>query len=288
MKRMLSALVAGFSLAGLLSGILIAAAKSGATVPDEVIDRQRAALAAATDGQGFGPQSPRDIDSHAGQNRRVFGAAPIAADMTLCDIHFHKNAEHRGGDFTTFAGNGDGGGYGTGFSYDSRLSSLELAEGDARLDAVEKAGLAPGDTIEIHFVYSSAQATLGNGLGTCLSKTIANPQLRVEAVVAVLVSDPAASDFGEMAFIQQRDGLNQTPNLPADLGTPVVYAGSTTGPSYNESGSPFQVTWSVRPHTVKVNIDSLDQWLSDNPFDETRAHGVRNLVINPDLLSPIK
>ncbi|MEO9735421.1 MULTISPECIES: delta-class carbonic anhydrase [Pseudomonadota] len=288
MKRMFSTLVFWFSLAGLLHGTLIATAKSRATVSDEVIKLQRAALAAATEGQEFGPQSPRDIDRHAGRNRRVFGAAPNAADMTLCDIHFHKNAEHKGGEFTKFAGNGDGGGYGTGFTYDGRLSALELAKDDVRLDAVEKAGLVPGDTIEIHFVYSSARATLGNGLGTCLSKTIANPQLRVEAVVAVLVGGPGGAEFGEMALIQRRGRLNQTPNLPVDLGTPVVYAGSTTGPSFNEIGSPYQVTWSVRPRVVKVSIASLDRWLSDNPFDETRAHGVRNLVVNPDLLSPIK
>jgi hypothetical protein len=82
--------------------------------------------------------------------------------------------------------------------------------------------------------------------------------------------------------------LHQAINIPDSTGTPVVYAGSTTGPSYNETGSPFQVTWSVRPEVVRVDIASVEAWLSDNTFDEDRAHGVRNLVLNPELLSPLE
>jgi hypothetical protein len=67
----------------------------------------------------------------------------------------------------------------------------------------------------------------------------------------------------------------------------VVYDGSTTGPGYNEKGSPFQVTWSVRPKVIKLDINSVGSWLAENEFDEDHAHGVRNLVMNPDLLSPI-
>ena len=36
------------------------------TVPDSVIDAQRAALAENTDGKGFGPQAPRNIDASVG------------------------------------------------------------------------------------------------------------------------------------------------------------------------------------------------------------------------------
>jgi hypothetical protein len=36
-----------------------------------------------------------------------------------------------------------------------------------------------------------------------------------------------------------------------------------------------------------VSIQSVETWLKDNPFEEDHAHGVRNLVVNPDLLSPI-
>jgi hypothetical protein len=71
------------------------------------------------------------------------------------------------------------------------------------------------------------------------------------------------------------------------MGTPVQYSGSTTGPSYNEQGSPFQVTWNVRPKVAVVNIDSVARWCDSNVFEEDHAHAVRNLVKNPALLSPL-
>ena len=61
-----------------------------------------------TAGKGFGPQAPRDIGSLVGTNSRVIGLAPSCAQMNLCNIRFHKNAEHKGGEFTKYAGNGDG------------------------------------------------------------------------------------------------------------------------------------------------------------------------------------
>jgi len=67
----------------------------------------------------------------------------------------------------------------------------------------------------------------------------------------------------------------------------VQYTGSTTGPGYNEKGSPFQVSWSVRPQVAKVDIKTVGNWFADNIFDENKAHGVRNLVTNPALLSKI-
>jgi len=176
--------------------------------------------------------------------------------------------------------------YGTGFKYNGDLTAAEMAPVGHKIGESEHGDLVPGDTIEIHFVHSTAQATLGSSLSTCLSEAIGNPQLRVETVVAVLVSD-GGTDFTKMAQIKEVNGLNQVPNLPNDTGTPVVYDGSTTGPSYNEKGSPFQVTWSVRPKVVKLNINSVDTWMKDNPFGEDHAHGVRNLVVNPDLLSQI-
>jgi len=87
--------------------------------------------------------------------------------------------------------------------------------------------------------------------------------------------------------VEQKDGFHQAVNMLNDKGEPVVYLGSTTGPSYNEAGSPFQVTWSVRPQVTKVNIETVGEWCEGNIFNEDHAHGVRNLVINPKLLSEI-
>lgn len=221
-------------------------------VSDDVIAEQRAALAAATDGAGYGPQSPRDIDAVEGKNDRAFGTAPDRSLMNLCNIHFHENAEHRGGEFTTYAGNGDGHGYGTGFRYDGELTEAELASFGQPVGATEHGDLVPGDTIEIHFVHSTAQVAPGPTLGACVTEVIGNPQLRVETVVAVLVNDETAADLTNIAQIEEVDGYYKVPNLPEDLGDAVTYAGSTTGPSYNETASPFQVTWNVRSEVLKL------------------------------------
>jgi hypothetical protein len=256
-----------------------------ASVADSVIAQQRQALADATKGKGYGPQSPRDIDLIAGNNPRSFGEAPPYTQMNLCDIHFHQNAEHKGGEFTKYAGNGDGEGYGTGYQYSGTLSKAELAPVGEDICPSKHGGLKPGDTIEIHYVHSSAQAVPGPTLATCITDAINNPQLRVEAQVFVLVNDKNAGDFVELTKHGIKNGYHQAFNIPTNTGSPIRYAGSTTGPSYNTKASPFQVTWSVRPKVMKVNAESVGKWCKDNDFKEDHAHGVRNLVVNPDLLS---
>ncbi|MEO0820777.1 MAG: delta-class carbonic anhydrase [Pseudomonadota bacterium] len=263
-----------------------AADAAGFDVGSEIL-AQRQQLAAATQGSKIGPQAPRDLGSKEGRNVPVFAVAPSASELNLCNIHFHKNAEHRGGEFTAYAGDGDGKGYNSGFRFSGSLSRTELRPVATPVGANDKGSLEPGDTIEIHFVHSSADITPGATLASCLSADNRTPALRVETVVAVLVNDTDAADFKQMAKVEKVGDLWQVPNLPTDLGEPVQYAGSTTGPSYNTKGSPFQVTWSVPLKVVKVSIDSVGAWLDDNRFDETAAHGVRNLVVNPDLLSPI-
>lgn len=270
-----------------LTALAGAAIAANETVSDDVVAAQRANLAASTDGAGFGPQSPRDLDTLTGANTLVFEEAPEYTQMNLCNIHFHKNAEHRGGDFTTYAGNGDGKGFGTGYKYSGSLSDAETAPIDVAVGQSDHGSLVPGDTIEVHYVHSSAQITPGPTLGACLSESIMNPQLRVETQVYVLVNDESALDFTELAAIGEVNGFSQALNIPTDTGTPIEYPGSTTGPSYNEKGSPLQVTWSVRPGVAKVNILSVAAWFENNPFEEDHAHGVRNLVVNPDLISNI-
>lgn len=258
-----------------------------AQASDHVIAGQRDNLAKNTHGKGFGPQSPRDIDSASGSNSVAFNAAPAYGNMNLCNIHFHKNAEHAGGEFTKYAGNGDGHGYLGGYQYSGHLTKAELAPLQYEVCPSKHGSLNPGDTIEVHYVYSTARIEPGPTLGSCLSDSIRNPQLRVEAQVYVLVNDGNAIDFSELTNHGQKDGLHQALNIPDDTGTPVQYAGSTTGPSYNEAGSPFQVTWSVRPKVAKVNIATVGEWCKGNIFNEDHAHGVRNLVTNPALLSTI-
>ena len=265
-------------------------AAGGAThaVADDVLKGQNVALATATDGKGFGPQSPRDLGAKVGKNARSFASAPAYQAMNLCNVHFHANAEHKGGEFTKYAGNGDGKGFQTGFAYSGKLTDVERKPLDAPVCKGEHGSLNAGDTVELHYVHSTAQIAPGPTLGACLNENLSNPQLRVEAQVFVLVNDPKAPDFQKFVEVGQRNGYHQALNIPVNTGTPVRYAGSTTGPAYNEKGSPLQVSWSVRPKAVKVSAQSVGKWCQGNMFKEDHAHGVRNLVTDPALLSPIR
>ena len=105
-----------------------------------------------------------------------------------------------------------------------------------------------------------------------------------------MVNDSSALNF--MDFVYGGDivnGYHQAKAFPTNTGTPVAYAGSTTGPEYTEQKcSPFQGTWSVRPKCAKIDINSLSEWCKFNIFGENHAHGVRKLVTNPKLLNKIK
>lgn len=236
---------------------------------------------------GFGPQTPRDIDSKAGSNARTFSLAPPSAEMNLCNIHFHNNAEHKAKDFSIYAGEGEhghGGGYQCNISQSLTKSELKAPKGNICK------GLNPGDTIEVHWVHSSCDVSPGQGLGSCLSEKCANPDLRVETQVFTLVNDSKALNFNDLSYDGNKvAGLHQAKAIPTGTGTPVEFMGSTTGPKYTEqSCSPLQVTWSVRPSCAKLDINSLGDWCGNNVFNEDHAHGVRKLVTNPDLLSNIK
>ena len=257
-------------------------------VNDDIIKIQRAALAKNTANKGFGPQSPRNIDNYKGENTAVFSHAPTSSNMNLCNIHFHKNAEHAGGEFSKYAGNGNGKGFKSGYLYSGSLTKSESKPAKIEICPSDHGALLVGDTIEVHNVHTSAIVKPGPTLGSCLSDSIKNPQLRVEAQVYVLVNDANALDFAQISTVSSVNGYYQAIATPTNTGKPVVYSGSTTGPSYNEAGSPFQVTWSVKPKVAKVDINSVGKWCESNVFNEDHAHGVRNLVINPALLSKIK
>lgn len=146
-----------------------------------------------------------------------------------------------------------GGGYQCGIS--KTLSKAELAPTSVKICK----GLEPGDTIEVHWVHSSCDVLPGPGLGSCLSEACANPDLRVEAQVFTLVNDSTALDFNDLDYDGNVvNGYHQAKAIPNTTGVPVVFAGSTTGPKYDEkSCSPLQVTWSVRPDCAKLNINTI-------------------------------
>ena len=237
--------------------------------------------------QGYGPQTPRDISYKTGANERIFTLAPLSSKMNLCNIHTHTNAEHKGPGFSIFAGGDEHGGYKCNES--DSLSESELSNPAERHG--EFHGVKPGDTIEVHWVYTSCDIEPGEGLGSCLSDECANPELRVESQVFLVVNDNNALDFNSYSYQGNKvDGLHQAMSLPDGTGQPVLFAGSTTGPKYTESDcSPYQVTWSVRPQCAKVDINSIFQWAEqDTVFKESHSHGVRQLVTDKSLLSEIE
>ncbi len=234
--------------------------------------------------QGFGPQTPRDISNKEGLNVASVSFAPSADKLNLCNIHTHTNAEHKGPGFTIFAGDGEHGGF-------KCNDTEELTEAELAAPSGETFhGVEPGDTIEVHWVYSSCNVQPGKGLGSCLSEACANPQLRVEAQTFLVVNDPNALNFLDFVYDGNvRNGLHQAKALPGGTGNPITFIGSTTGPSYTqETCSPLQVTWSVRPQCAKLDINSLHAWAENgNIFEEDHSHGVRQLVTAPELLAPI-
>ena len=223
-----------------VSASALVASSDGAQALDKIVAEQRQMLAKNTDGAGFGPQSPRDIDAHVGTNSRVFEAAPDASTMNLCKTHFHENTEHKGGEFPTYAGNGDGHGYGTGFKYNGALADAELAPCGHKVGATDHGDLEPGDTIEVHNDHTTAQIEPGPSLGSCLSEAIAYPQLRVETQVNVLVKDDAALDVGMLTHHDVIGGVHQATNIPSGTGAAVQYAGSTTGPATTRRARRFK------------------------------------------------
>lgn len=233
-----------------------------------------------------GPQTPRDITIKTGSNNMQFPLAPDYKEMNLCNIHTHTNAEHKGPDFNIKAGDGPTGGY-----VCNERPSLTQAQLKAPLNGKGAFGnVKPGDTIEVHWVHSSCDVKPGIGLDACLTDTCENPKLRVESQVFLLVNDEYALDFGDYTYDNtQRNGFHQSKTIPADMGKPVIFRGSTTGRNYDHDiCSPAQVTWSVRPQCAKLNITSLHAWAEKgNVFGETKSQDVRQLVTNPALLAPI-
>lgn len=221
---------------------------------------------------GAGPQAPRDISKLDGSNKVQFNEALSYRSMSLCNVHFHRNAEHKGPAFSTFVKDEEHSGWAC-----QKPTSERLAKG-SHVEYEGCEGIAPGDTIEVHWVYTTCDITsegvkpLGGGLSACMTESCPNPQLRVEAQVFTLTEE------GGLRFNDQ-EPVKNTSKI-------VQYSGSTTGTSYsNTNCSPYQVNWSVRSSCDSLNIKDFAKWCSHNKYGDHHAHGVRELVTSPALLS---
>ena len=223
---------------------------------------------------GAGPQAPRDIDQKAGSNQSVFETAPEISEMNLCNVHFHRNAEHKAAAYSTFVDDGVNSGWAC-----QEPAAGRLGHKHAEYKGCE--GIAEGDTIEVHWVYTTCDTTsagvtpMGGGLSACMTTACSNPELRVVAQVLLLEKD------GKVKFSGDAPISHDDPT--------VVYTGATTGPTYsNEHCSPYQVTWDVKTTCDTLDIDDFSKWCSHNQYHEQHAHGVRALVTPKKLLSEIK
>lgn len=221
---------------------------------------------------GAGPQAPRDIDSSAGSNPVAFETAPSINDMNMCNIHFHRNAEHKSAAYSTFVEDGSHSGWAC-----KEPAAGRLEQHHAEYNGCQ--GIAEGDTVEVHWVYTTCDINaegvtpMGAGLNACVTTTCSNPQLRVVAQVFTLDKN------GKLKFDD---------SLPKDNSPSVVYIGSTTGTTYsNNHCSPFQVTWDVKKTCGSLDIDDFSKWCGNNIYNDNHAHGVRELVTSESLLSNI-
>lgn len=220
---------------------------------------------------GAGPQAPRDIDQISGNNSVLFETAPAITDMNLCNIHFHRSAEHKASAYSTFVQDGSHSGWTCKPPVPGRLEHKHAEHNGCQ-------GIAEGDTIEVHWVYTTCDTVskgvkpAGGGLSACMTSTCANPELRVAAQV----------------FLLEKNGAVKFSDSPPNHTSTVVYTGSTTGTSYsNTHCSPFQVTWDVKTTCESLDIDNFSQWCSNNKYNDNHAHGVRELVTSEALLSTI-
>jgi len=245
------------------------------------------APAAVVSCETAGPQAPRDVDNPTGTNPVRFAKAPPAADMRLCDIHFHRFAEHKVRD-SVDAGRLDAdtvAALGQGEGYVCREGEALFATRDEPGTVAHREGcqgVGFGDTIEVHWVFTTCDVEPAPCLTSCFSGACRNPQLRVEAQVFYLTDPdyPRPEDWAEEGYAA----------APPESDDRVEYLGSTTGSAYNEEDacSPFQVTWSVRRDCRALTLESLDAWCEHNEFEEDHPHGVRSLVTKPGRLSEIR
>lgn len=219
----------------------------------------------------YGPQSPRDVDAVEGINPTLFRKANNIDKMNLCNIHYHRNAEHKAEAYSTFVDTHDA------------HSGWACQEPDANREdhLLGHTGVAPGDTIEVHWVHTSCDLSEGveegAGLGACVTAACANPQLRVVAQIFTV------DEHGEVVSMEE-------PMESHDDET-VIYIGSTTGPTFNNDHcSPYQVTWEVKNTCATMDAEAFLHFSEHTPYGpetDGHAHGVRELVTPVELLSNV-
>lgn len=202
-----------------------------------------------------GPQSPRDISIAGGTNR-----LPVPGDGSrpprLCNLHFHRPAEHAG------------------------IGACPAVEEAAAVGVCAGGGTAPvrpGETIEFHWVYTSCPPP-------------AEPQPGLDNCVC---DEPVLMVLGQKYVVSGEAGAGVETAVREPEADLARYGGSTTGPEYSSGApgdpkecSPARVQWQVARQCRALALSALGAWCAANPWGEDRAHGARPLIAREDWLSP--
>lgn len=202
-----------------------------------------------------GPQSPRDISVAGGTNK-----LPVPGDGTrpprLCNVHFHRPAEHAG------------------------IGACPAVEEAAVVGVCDGQGaepVRPGDEIEFHWVYTSCPPfdPPKPGLDNCLC------------------DDPVLIAFGQKYVVTGGAAAGVDTEVREPESDFARYGGSTTGPKYS-SGRPgdrrpcssARVQWQVARQCSALTLSALGAWCASNEWGEDHADEARDLITREDWLSP--
>jgi hypothetical protein len=202
-----------------------------------------------------GPQSPRDLAVAGGTNE-----LPVPGDGTrpprLCNVHFHRPAEHTG------------------------IGACPAVEDAAAIGVCAGGGavpVRPGEEIEFHWVYTSCPrpAEPRPGLGNCVC------------------DEPVLMVFGQKYVVSGEAAAGVDTALTEPAADLARYGGSTTGPSYGSGRpddpkecSPARVQWAVARQCRALALSTLGTWCGTNDWREDHAHGARPVIAREDWLSP--
>lgn len=248
------------------------------------------------------PQAPRDLTANA-EGQMTPKAAVLnqqqASSLPLVNVHFHLGAEHKAEaysnatDIDAWNAERDG-------SNNRRLAASAVQPGfmcdSSDLNTTQtapyqfqycKGEIAVGTTYEVHYVHSSAGYAypspgerqvadidgIEDGLGGAANgRGLLNPMIVVQGQVFQIVQGGETVD----------DLLHGW--TVVDHSDSVMYAGSTTGPSHNNTVcSPYSITWHVDKACHRVSPESFDNLCKQMQEyyameSDLYPHGSRTLV----------
>mmetsp|Transcript_5865 Transcript_5865/g.15470 ORF Transcript_5865/g.15470 Transcript_5865/m.15470 type:complete len:319 (+) Transcript_5865:426-1382(+) len=240
-------------------------------------------------------QTPRDLSPGAVGTRPAKAVVlndAQAHKLPQTNVHFHLGAEHKSEYYSDSA---DFVAYDNAVHRRRQLASNprpgfmcpthELTAGElAPYTFHHCSGVSVGKSFEVHYVHSTAGTgddatpSLSDGLGTAAAgRGLANPMVAVEAMIFQVVNSNDPS-------VTYTDLVHGWDVIPHNGTNSVMYAGSTTGGSYNNTVcSPYAITWHVDKRCHKVSAASFDKMCEDmttlyGMTADTAAHDSRPLV----------